>query len=48
MYFRCLAQTPASREKFNINLSQFVNTEEDSESDSEDEDEDDIKKKQRI
>lgn len=48
MCFRCLAQTPASREKFNINLSQFANTEEDSESDSDSEDEDEIKKKQRI
>jgi len=48
MYFRCLAQTPASREKFNINLSQFINTEEDSESDSDSDDEDEIKKKQRL
>ncbi|XP_027843641.1 50S ribosomal protein L1 [Aphis gossypii] len=45
---RCLAQTPASKEKFNINLSPFVSIEEDSESDSDSDDEDEIKKKQRI
>jgi len=48
LYFRCLAQTPASKEKFNINLSPFVRIEEDSESDSDSDDEDEIKKKQRI
>jgi len=45
---RCLAQTPNSREKFNINLSQFMQIEEDEESDSDSDDDEDIKNKQRV
>lgn len=49
IYFRCLAQTLYSREKFNIDLSPFTQIEEDEESDSDSDDEEDIiKKKQRV
>lgn len=46
-YFRCLAQTPSSKEKFNINLSSFMDKNEDEEdSDSDSDDEENIKKRQ--
>lgn len=45
--FRCLAQTPFSREKFNINLSSFMKIEEGEEESDSDSDEEEDKKKNR-
>lgn len=47
--FRCLAQTPSSKEKLNIDLTPFVKKEEqEEESDSDSDDEDETNKKLRI
>lgn len=49
IYFRCLVQTPSSREKLSIDLSPFMkNEEEEEESDSDTDEEEETNKKQRI
>jgi len=48
MYFRCLVQTPFSKEKFNINLSPFIEVADEEEESDSDSDDEDIKKKQRL
>ncbi|XP_050534307.1 uncharacterized protein LOC126901683 [Daktulosphaira vitifoliae] len=44
---RCLAQTPSSREKFNIDLSPYSNSHEEEDSESDSDEEEEIKKTQR-
>lgn len=48
IYYSCLAQTPHSREKFNIDLSSFTNIEQDEESDSDSDDEEETEGKLRV
>lgn len=49
MYFRCLAHTPFSKEKFNIDLSTFDNVDKDeTDSDSDSDDETDTINKRRV
>lgn len=48
MYFRCLAYTPSSKEKFSVNITPFLQVEEEDESDSDSDGEEDTKTKQRV